>query len=142
MILIILFLIFFQENLNINPIEIISAETFKEIHKKETLIDIRTPLEFKIEHIPKAKNYPLNSSGFNSKIFTFDKNKIYYIYCHYGEKSKFLAKIMKEIGFKKIYVIKGGFLSWKDENYQTKSLIPKDSTSKKLRKKTTSKKRP
>ncbi len=45
-----------------------------------------------------------------------DKDKIYVIYCKSGRRSDKVTEILKNLGFIKIYSIKGGFEGWKAAN--------------------------
>ena len=45
-------------------------------------------------------------------ISKLDKNKPVLLYCAMGGRSSKASKVFKSQGFKKIYDLKGGFLSW------------------------------
>lgn len=82
------------------------------------LIDVRTPKEFKAEHIKNAKNINFFDEDFSKKINKLNKEKPVYIYCRSGKRSGKSAEQFKKLGFTHIYDLKGGILNWKSKNYK------------------------
>ena len=80
---------------------------------KVTVIDVRTPQEYQDGHIENAQNINVQSADFKAKMENFDKDKPIYIYCRSGARSAKAGKILEDMGFKEIYDLKGGILSWK-----------------------------
>lgn len=80
---------------------------------KVTVIDVRTPQEYQDGHIKNAQNINVQSADFKAKMGNFDKDKPIYIYCRSGARSAKAGKILEDMGFKEIYDLKGGILSWK-----------------------------
>ena len=80
-----------------------------------TIIDVRTSEEYKSGHIKNAHNINVQSDDFKTKMQNFDRDKPVYIYCRSGARSEKAGKILEEMGFKEIYDLKGGILSWKGE---------------------------
>jgi rhodanese-related sulfurtransferase len=76
------------------------------------LIDVRTSEEYSKGFIEEAQNIDYNSTDFANKISELDKNKPVLLYCAMGGRSSKASKVFKSQGFKKIYDLKGGFLSW------------------------------
>ena len=76
------------------------------------LIDVRTSEEYSKGFIEEAQNIDYNSTDFANKISKLDKNKPVLLYCAMGGRSSKASKVFKSQGFKKIYDLKGGFLSW------------------------------
>jgi phage shock protein E len=76
------------------------------------IIDVRTPEEYADGHIPGAINRNLNAPTFRDDIDKFDKNNIYIIYCRTGVRSAAARDIMKELGFKNIINVTGGYVEW------------------------------
>ena len=94
---------------------VVKKEVFKEIIGlgKVQLVDVRTPEEFLAGHIDKAKNINFNDPNFKQSIATsLNKNKPVAIYCRSGRRSASALIILKEMGFKDIYDLEGGFLNW------------------------------
>lgn len=78
-----------------------------------TIIDVRTPAEYQNGHIKNAQNINVQSGDFKAKMQNFDREKPIYIYCRSGSRSANAGIILEEMGFKEIYDLKGGILSWK-----------------------------
>ena len=94
---------------------VVKKEVFKEIIGlgKVQLVDVRTPEEFLAGHIDKAKNINFNDPNFKQTIASsLNKNKPVAIYCRSGRRSAAALIILKEMGFKDIYDLEGGFLNW------------------------------
>ncbi len=82
------------------------------------ILDVRTPQEFKQGHIENAVLINYYSADFRQKLATLDKNKIYFVYCRSGNRSAQTVKIMKDLGFKRIYELQGGIKNWVANGYQ------------------------
>lgn len=83
-----------------------------EIKKKDNqFIDVRTPREFKVQHIQPFKNIPLNKLG-RIAPEKLDKNKKIVVICQTGVRSQRAAKILKKKGFTNITNVRGGVSTW------------------------------
>ena len=94
---------------------VVKKDVFKKIISlgKVQLVDVRTPEEFLAGHIDKAKNINFNDPNFKQTIASsLNKNKPVAIYCRSGRRSASALIILKEMGFKDIYDLEGGFLNW------------------------------
>ncbi len=80
------------------------------------LIDVRTAEEFTSGHIPNSINIDVNSDTFESKVASLDKEKPVMVYCKMGGRSAKAAEKLKELGFKNITDLDGGFTSWSSVN--------------------------
>ncbi len=98
-----------------SAIKRISASEFKEkINQKNVqLIDVRTPSEYKSGRIGKAKNIDFYSGKFNVEFNKLNKNEPIYLYCRSGNRSRQTAKKLEAMGFKEIYDLKGGIMSYR-----------------------------
>lgn len=95
---------------------LLTAAEFKQHISSEhiQLLDVRTKTEYTSGHIEGAVSADvLNSQEFLSKISEFDKSQPIYIYCRSGNRSKKAAQLLCESGFKKVYDLMGGYLTWK-----------------------------
>ncbi|TWO34321.1 rhodanese-like domain-containing protein [Seonamhaeicola sediminis] len=99
---------------------LISAEEMKTMIEKETplLIDVRTPKEFEEGHIKNAKNIDFYSETFKEEMAKLDPNETLLLYCRSGGRSGKTAKILQEIGFKKVYDLEGGIIEWKKKGFK------------------------
>lgn len=71
-----------------------------------TLLDVRTPEEYRGGHIAKAVNYPL------SKLDRYKgKEKEIYVICQSGMRSKQAAKLLKQKGYE-VTNVQGGMNRW------------------------------
>ena len=83
------------------------------IDNNANIIDVRTPDEYKISHIPNSKNIDFyNPNNFMQEINKLDKNQSYYLYCRTGIRSANSCTLMKELGFKKTFNLVGGIVDW------------------------------
>ena len=95
-------------------IQLLDVPTFSEgiDRRRVQLVDVRTPEEYDAGHIEKAVNIDFLAEGFENAIQEIDKDRPVFIYCRSGGRSGQAARLMKELGFKKVYDLKGGFLNW------------------------------
>ena len=95
---------------------VLNQEEFKSqiSGKKVQLIDVRSPEEFNDGHISNSKNINYNSAEFKEEVSKLDKSKPVYVYCQAGGRSAAAAKVLVQMGFSKVYDLKGGYGSWKN----------------------------
>ena len=80
------------------------------------MVDVRTAGEFAKGHIQNAKNMDINGSDFRQKVSTLDKNNAVYLYCLSGARSSNAMKTLSSMGFKELYNLSGGMISWREAN--------------------------
>ncbi len=85
------------------------------------LVDVRTAEEYGEGHLKKAQNICVTDSDFKENIAKLDKDQPVYLYCRSGKRSAKAAEILKEMGFKEIYDMEGGYLNWESELLQTEN---------------------
>lgn len=75
-----------------------------EIYKKANalLIDVRTPEEYRKEHIDGAINIPVYEID-NIKNEIIDQDKVILVYCSTGKRSKIVKQILMQNGYKNVY---------------------------------------
>ena len=88
------------------------AEKLIATNKSVVILDVRTPKEFEKGHIPGATNLNFFADDFDQHIGKFDKNKSYLVYCASGGRSSDARDKMKEMQFKSVYQLDGGFKDW------------------------------
>ncbi|CAM3304548.1 rhodanese-like domain-containing protein [Aequorivita lipolytica] len=106
-----------QEITVIAPEEVYNAVTNSE---NLQLVDVRTQEEFGEDHLRTAQNICVTDDDFKEKVAKLDKEEPVYLYCRSGKRSAKAAQIMKEMGFKEIYDMEGGFLNWESQGLQNK----------------------
>jgi len=98
---------------NQDVVSVVSASDFNDLLSDNVvLIDIRTPQEFDERHISGAVNIDFYSSSFRNELNSLDKDKVYLIYCRTGSRTNTASEIMKNLGFEKVYVLRGGITDW------------------------------
>lgn len=80
------------------------------------LIDVRTDGEYAEGHIANATNIDVLQSDFKDKVANLDKEKPVMVYCKMGGRSAKAAGILKEMGFKDVTDLEGGYTAWKVAN--------------------------
>jgi rhodanese-related sulfurtransferase len=78
--------------------------------KNKQYIDVRTPGEFKVNHIRGFKNMPLHQLAQKSNELSKDKEVV--VICQSGMRSQKATKVLKKLGFNKITNVKGGVSAW------------------------------
>lgn len=76
------------------------------------IIDIRTPEEFAEGYIEGAINIDYYSATFEDELDSIDKNKMYLIYCQWGNRSGATLATMEGLKFMEVYDIKSGIEAW------------------------------
>ena len=102
-------------------IELISPQqVYDAIYKDPSiqLVDVRTPEEYKGNHLKGAQNICVTSDDLKEKVKILDKNKPVYVYCYKGGRSAQAALELKELGFTKIYDMDGGILLWEENKLE------------------------
>ncbi len=79
---------------------------------KVFLLDVRTPEEYKEEHIPESYLIPIDSLP--NQIDKIPKEKKIIIYCRSGMRSASASRLLSSLGYE-VYNITGGIKSWKKE---------------------------
>lgn len=81
-----------------------TQEEATEIYKRTNalLIDVRTPEEYRENHIEGAVNIPVYEID-NLKNEIIDPNKVILVYCKTGKRSKIVKQILIQNGYKNVY---------------------------------------
>jgi len=101
-----------------SKISLISPTELNKVNKDILLIDVRTPGEYASGHLENSVNIDYKADNFKELIAALDSNQDVYVYCKVGGRSNNAAKIMKKMGFKKIYDLEGGILQWEKEDFK------------------------
>jgi len=102
---------------------VVSLNT-KEWHDKiqeypGTIIDIRTPDEWRSGYIENAEFANMFDQDFIYQVNNIkgNKNEPIYIYCRSGNRSKEAMSVLKENGYTHIYELNMGILGWQKEGF-------------------------
>lgn len=79
--------------------------------KNKQFIDVRTPGEFKGNHIRGFKNIPLHQLA--AKQVSLMKDKEIVVICQTGMRSQKASRELKKLGFEQITNVKGGVSAWR-----------------------------
>ena len=85
------------------------------------LVDVRTPTEFKDNHIKGAINIP--APDLRERHTELDPGKPVVLICSSGNRSSLAASILKRYGFKDIYNVAGGMSGYSAAGYTKKCLV-------------------
>ena len=107
-------LIFSSCDNSVDKFEILEYMEFKnQIINNVQLVDVRTSEEFNAGHIEGAINIDFkNEDVFYQSFQRLDKKNPVYVYCRSGNRSKKSADKLLEMGFSKVYDLKGGYIDW------------------------------
>lgn len=84
------------------------------INKKVQLVDVRTPGEFRKGHLGQALNIDFyDKKSFEKSFGQLNKDQPVYLYCRSGFRSKKAAMRLLNMGFCKVYDLKGGLNNWR-----------------------------
>ena len=87
------------------------AELKQELQdKNKQFVDVRTPGEYKGNHIRNFKNIPLHE--LSQKANELSKEKEVDVICQSGMRSNKASKMLKKLGFQKVTNVKGGMNVW------------------------------
>jgi NADPH-dependent 2,4-dienoyl-CoA reductase/sulfur reductase-like enzyme/rhodanese-related sulfurtransferase/TusA-related sulfurtransferase len=77
------------------------------INEDSVLLDVRTNEEYELRCINGAINIPL--SELRERVYEIPKDKKIVIYCQLGKKGYFATRILKQLGYKDVVNLSGGF---------------------------------
>lgn len=81
---------------------------------RQTVIDVRTPLEFEEVHVAEARNFPLDSLNPKSLVEsgTLPSDSPVYILCRSGQRATKAYTQFLSLGYENVVVVEGGTLAW------------------------------
>lgn len=89
----------------------LNYENIKSILKNDlnaTLVDVRSPQEYKEGHLEKSINLPLYDLEKSSLKQLKNKQNTIILYCQSGSRSKKAMQILKNQGYSHVYQLEGG----------------------------------
>lgn len=98
--------------------EKITIEQFEEKMKEKdvVILDVRSPAEFKVAHVPGAVNVDIRDEKFDEKVTALGKTKTTLVYCRSGVRSRTAVDRMSRLGFEKLYNFFGSMNEWEAAN--------------------------
>lgn len=106
-----------------------SAQDFAQLinHLTEaTILDVRTPQEYRKGHIHDAMNADWNNSRFDEMVSELDKSEPVLVYCLSGGRSAQAVERLENLGFKQIYEMPGGMMEWRSEELPIDEVVVGD----------------
>ena len=102
---------------SVTTIEVNATKDFVARHEAAVILDVRTPVEYEMSHIPGAVNVNVQDESFEDMVIALDPNKAYIVHCSKnpanGRSNRALEKL-QSLGFKHLYSLEGGYVAWKD----------------------------
>jgi rhodanese-related sulfurtransferase len=87
------------------------------------IIDVRTPDEFEVAHVPDAYNIPRGLLEFSIWSVAPDLDETIYVYCRSGARAALAAKQMQELGYTNVYSVSTGSVDWAQSGYPLQTSI-------------------
>ena len=84
------------------------------VESADVVLDVRTPEEFAVGHIPDAVNIDVSAPDFASRVGALDTEASYAVYCRTGNRSATAMQIMQDAGFGSVAHLGGGIVAWVD----------------------------
>ena len=80
------------------------------------IVDVRTPAEFKVEHLDGAINLCIPCDP-DAAVQTLDPEDEILLYCRSGARSAEGLRILNAYGYRKVFNMRGGIVEWKAKGY-------------------------
>jgi rhodanese-related sulfurtransferase len=96
--------------------ESLETRAFKEAlaaHPDAIILDVRTQEEYDAGHLEGARKLDFLNGQFSREVASLDPEKPYFIYCRSGGRSSAACGQLAQAGFKKVFNLQGGYMSWK-----------------------------
>ncbi len=87
-------------------------------NKRFIILDVRTRAEYNRYHLKKAILIDYYSTDFISSLKKLDRNNTYLIYCRSSNRTRRVLLMMKDLGFKRVFEMKGGIIEWIKSGYR------------------------
>lgn len=94
-------------------------DEFRDRPSDLVVLDVRTPTEFERECLRDAVNLDVSAGVFRDRVARLERDKTYLVYCQIGTRSAHAASIMADLGFSRVYNLKGGIVKWKEAGNPT-----------------------
>lgn len=94
--------------------EDINAAAFKALREQEdaVVLDVRSSAEVSEGVIPGYTMINFMSPTFRDEVKQLNKSKTYLLYCRSGNRSGQACQLMADMGFGKLYNLRGGIGAW------------------------------
>jgi len=89
-----------------------ASQLIEHFGEKLQILDVRTPEEYALGHIPHAHNLNIGNQSFKQQILALNPDMPILVYCRSGVRAESAASILASAGFTEIYLMKAEFSSW------------------------------
>lgn len=98
-----------EEELQVQP-----EEVHERLQKGDSIVilDVREPVEYAICKLPESKLIPLGQLP--DRVNELDSSQDIIIHCHTGVRSLQAAQFLRELGFRRVWSMKGGIDAWSE----------------------------
>lgn len=104
---------------SIEPAEFVAhLDSLRSAETPHTLLDIRTYPEYQQGHIEHSQQLDFYGPNYINQLKELPKDVPYLIYCRSGNRTNQTLAIMKQLGFQKVYDLKGGIKNWLRSGYK------------------------
>ena len=79
------------------------------------VLDVRTPGEFRRGYIEGAVLMNYYAPDFRERFAALDRSLTILAYCHVGGRSSDVLALADELGFERVFDLRGGIVAWKSE---------------------------
>lgn len=103
-----------QASAKVAPVTVLTAQEAQQKIKSQPVIilDVRTPEEYQMGHVPNAINVPLQNLQVGEKIQAIpNEDSTVLVYCRSGRRSAVAATILTRSGYQNVFDF-GGILDW------------------------------
>ena len=93
-----------------------AALTFMEQNRGKRdffILDVRTPGEFRQGYIEGAVLMNYYGTDFRQRFAALDRKATIFMYCRSGGRSSSVLALADQLGFERVYDLRGGILAWK-----------------------------
>jgi len=99
-----------------SPVKSVGLDEFEKIRteKKSVVIDLRTPSEYAVGHIPGAVNIDSNNRNFAETVAALDKGHTYLVHGTGESKSTNALERIAKLKFTNVYNLEGGIKAWQE----------------------------
>lgn len=96
----------------ITHVDAAGAKALLSENREVVILDVRTPEEYAGGRLPGSMNLDFNQPEFREQLAKLDRDKTYLVHCAVGGRSKRSLSRFKELGFKSVVHLDGGFSGW------------------------------
>ena len=87
--------------------------------KNIVILDVRTPEEFQLAHLPSARMFDFYDNNFIDSLRSLPKDATILVYSRTGTRSTEALAILSNLKYSRVYNMLGGIAAWKKERRPT-----------------------